>query len=75
MAGVSAPMPMPHSRWNELPAAALRAAGYTLLSWSDETGADAFVREEQSLLLFFRGIPSTRTRRSSRNTAATSGAI
>lgn len=57
MAGVSAPMPMPHSRWNELPAAALRAAGYTLLSWSDETGADAFVREEQSLLLFFQGHP------------------
>ena len=57
LAGVSAPLPMPHSRWNELPPAALRAAGYTLLSWSDETGADAFAREEQSLLLFFQGHP------------------
>jgi homoserine O-succinyltransferase/O-acetyltransferase len=28
-----------------------------LLSWSRETGADAFVREEQSLLLFFQGHP------------------
>jgi homoserine O-succinyltransferase len=57
MAGVNAPMPMPHSRWNELRPDALRAAGYTLLSWSDETGADAFVREERSLLLFFQGHP------------------
>ena len=57
LAGVSAPLPMPHSRWNELPAEALRAAGYTLLSWSSETGADAFVREERSLLLFFQGHP------------------
>jgi homoserine O-succinyltransferase len=55
--GVSSPLPMPHSRWNELPPAALRAAGYTLLSWSEETGADAFVREERSLLLFFQGHP------------------
>jgi homoserine O-succinyltransferase len=57
LAGVSEPLPMPHSRWNELPPAALRAAGYTLLSWSEETGADAFAREERSLLLFFQGHP------------------
>jgi homoserine O-succinyltransferase len=57
LAGVNAPLPMPHSRWNELPPAALRAAGYTLLSWSEESGADAFVREERSLLLFFQGHP------------------
>jgi homoserine O-succinyltransferase len=57
MAGVSEPMPMPHSRWNELAPEALRAAGYTLLSWSEETGADAFVRHERSLLLFFQGHP------------------
>jgi homoserine O-succinyltransferase len=57
LAGVNAPLPMPHSRWNELSPAALRAAGYTLLSWSDETGADAFARREKSLLLFFQGHP------------------
>ncbi|MBV8975211.1 MAG: homoserine O-succinyltransferase [Sinobacteraceae bacterium] len=57
LAGVEAPMPMPHSRWNELSPQSLRAAGYTLLSWSQETGADAFAREEQSLLLFFQGHP------------------
>jgi len=55
--GVSAPLCMPHSRWNELSAEALRAAGYALLSWSPETGAYAFVREERSLLLFFQGHP------------------
>ena len=55
--GVKAPLPMPHSRWNEVSPAALRAAGYTLLSVSEETGADSFVREEQSLLLFFQGHP------------------
>ena len=57
LAGVSTPMPMPHSRWNELPPAALREAGYTLLSWSAATGADAFMRQDRSLLLFFQGHP------------------
>jgi len=55
--GVSTPLMMPHSRWNELPPDALRAAGYTLLSWSAESGADAFVREDRGLLLFFQGHP------------------
>lgn len=57
LAGVSAPLPMPHSRWNELSPDALRAAGYTLLSGSPETGADAFVRQARSLMLFFQGHP------------------
>ncbi len=48
---------MPHSRWNELSLQSLRAAGYTLLSGSQENGVDAFAREEQSLLLFFQGHP------------------
>ena len=55
--GVAAPLAMPHSRWNELPIEALRAAGYTVLSFSAETGADAFVRHERSLMLFFQGHP------------------
>lgn len=57
LAGVSAPLLMPHSRWNELSCEALRARGYTLLSWSDEAGADAFMKDEHSLLLFFQGHP------------------
>lgn len=55
--GVAAPLPMPHSRWNELPVEALRAAGYEVLSFSPDTGADAFVRHERSLMLFFQGHP------------------
>ena len=55
--GVSAPLFMPHSRWNELPVEALRAAGYEILSFSPETGADAFARHDQSLMLFFQGHP------------------
>lgn len=55
--GVAAPLPMPHSRWNELPVEALREAGYAVLSFSPETGADAFVRHQRSLMLFFQGHP------------------
>ena len=57
LADVSAVLPMPHSRWNELPVAALRAAGYTLLSWSAHTGADAFIKRDRSPMLFFQGHP------------------
>jgi homoserine O-succinyltransferase/O-acetyltransferase len=57
LAGVAAPLAMPHSRWNELPLEELRAAGYVVLSHSPETGADAFVRHEKSLMLFFQGHP------------------
>ena len=57
LAGVGAPLAMPHSRWNELPLEALRAAGYEVLSFSPETGADAFVRRARSLMLFFQGHP------------------
>ena len=57
LADVSAPLAMPHSRWNELPLDGLRAAGYEVLSFSPETGADAFVRHGRSLMLFFQGHP------------------
>jgi homoserine O-succinyltransferase len=57
LAGVAAPLAMPHSRWNELPLEALRAAGYQVLSSSPETGADAFVRRAHSVMLFFQGHP------------------
>jgi homoserine O-succinyltransferase len=57
LAGVLGPMPMPHSRWNELSLDALRAAHYTVLSWSPGSGADTFVRQQGSLMLFFQGHP------------------
>lgn len=57
MANVAPPLCIPHSRWNELPAPELRAAGYTLLSYGPETGADTFVKETRSLLVFLQGHP------------------
>jgi homoserine O-succinyltransferase len=57
LAGTATPFLMPHSRWNEISPQALRANGYNLLSWSEGNGADTFVREEHSLLLFFQGHP------------------
>ncbi len=57
MHGISAPLRMPHSRWNDLPVARLRTAGYSLLSWSTESGADLFVRQRGSLFVFFQGHP------------------
>ena len=55
--GIRAPLLTPHSRWNELPAAQLERAGCDILSDSEETGADLFVRRGRSLLVCFQGHP------------------
>lgn len=55
--GLRAPLRTPHSRWNELPVADLRRAGYTVVSSSPENGADCFVKQSDSLLVFFQGHP------------------
>jgi homoserine O-succinyltransferase len=57
LAGVSHPFRLPHSRWNDLPVEALRAAGYTILSWSASTGADTFLEQRRSLFVCFQGHP------------------
>ncbi len=51
------PRLVPHSRWNDLDAAALKAAGYHVLSRSPEVGVDAFMRDGKSLFLFLQGHP------------------
>jgi len=56
-AGLASPLATPQSRWNDLPPGALAAAGYTMLSQSPETGANAFVKHGRSLLVFFQGHP------------------
>ena len=58
-AGMPSRLPVPHSRHNDLPAAALNAAGYRVLSRSAATGADMFVGSDRgaSLFLFFQGHP------------------
>jgi homoserine O-succinyltransferase len=47
----------PHSRWNNLPAAALAAADYRILTQSVESDADLFIKQRHSLLVFFQGHP------------------
>ena len=50
-------LPMPHSRWNEIPEEALLACGYRVLTRSDDAGVDAFVKQRKSLFVFFQGHP------------------
>jgi homoserine O-succinyltransferase len=62
LAGVAAPLHIPHSRWNELPVDALAHAGYRIASFSPETGADMFIKDTSmnkggSLFIFFQGHP------------------
>ena len=56
-AGAPARVPLPHSRGNELPEDALTASGYRILTRSDAAGADAFVKQRNSLFVFFQGHP------------------
>lgn len=57
LAGIAPPLCLPHSRWNDLPVQELRTAGYTVLSWAPETGADMFLKPTRSLLVFVQGHP------------------
>jgi homoserine O-succinyltransferase len=50
-------LPMPHSRWNEIPEEALIACGYRILTRSPGAGVDAFVKQRGSLFVFFQGHP------------------
>jgi homoserine O-succinyltransferase len=48
----------PHSRWNEVPADALAACGYSVLTQSAEGGVDSFVKKKKrSLFVHFQGHP------------------
>lgn len=55
--GIETPLRTPHSRWNELREADLRAAGYTIASASPESGVDIFVKSERSLFVGLQGHP------------------
>ena len=54
---VSAPIRSPHSRLNGLDEEDLLAAGYQILTRSDEVGVDAFVKPGPASGLFFQGHP------------------
>ena len=51
------PLWVPHSRYNELPEAALTACGYKILTRSQVAGVDAFAKQDGSFFLFFQGHP------------------
>jgi homoserine O-succinyltransferase len=55
--GVALPLRVPHSRGNDLPEQALKAAGYRILTRSAATGVDMFARHEPSFHLFMQGHP------------------
>jgi homoserine O-succinyltransferase/O-acetyltransferase len=46
-----------HSRYNGLPEAALAEHGYRVLSRAEEVGPDLFIRQKQSLFVYFQGHP------------------
>jgi homoserine O-succinyltransferase/O-acetyltransferase len=56
-AGAPARLPMPHSRWNDLPDDDLTRHGCRVLTRSDEAGVDMFVKQRNSLFVFFQGHP------------------
>jgi homoserine O-succinyltransferase/O-acetyltransferase len=56
-AGISSPMIVPHSRWNDLAEEDLVAAGYRILTGGQYAGVDAFVTQRQSLFVFLQGHP------------------
>ena len=56
--GAGTQLRVPHSRYNDLPEAALASSGYRLLTRSVSAGVDAFARpEKHSLFVFFQGHP------------------
>lgn len=58
MNGIPSPLRLPHSRWNEVRASELSAAGYNVLTSSPLAGVDVFVKKiRQSLFLHFQGHP------------------
>lgn len=56
-AGAPPRVPMPHSRWNEIPEDALTVHGYRVLTRSEDAGVDTFVKQRRSLFVFFQGHP------------------
>lgn len=58
MEGLTDPICIPHSRWNELREDALLSCGYDVLTKSPDAGVDLFVKQKkQSLFVHFQGHP------------------
>jgi homoserine O-succinyltransferase/O-acetyltransferase len=55
-------MAVPHSRWNDLPGAALTGAGYSLLAHSEAAGVLICARRDRALRILVQGHPEYETR-------------
>jgi homoserine O-succinyltransferase/O-acetyltransferase len=56
-AGLRGTIRIAHSRWNALPEQALALRGYTILTRSANAGVDTFIKQCDSLFVFFQGHP------------------
>ena len=57
MSGVSSPVRIPHSRYNELRPDELTSCGYTVVTQSASAGVDTFVKRGGHWMVFFQGHP------------------
>jgi len=48
---------LPHSRWNGVPEDELTDRGYSILTRTTDAGVDTFVKQQQSLFVYFQGHP------------------
>ncbi len=55
MAGAPSNFRVPHSRWNSLSEEELESHGYSVLTRIQSLGVDTFIKEENSLFVFFQG--------------------
>jgi homoserine O-succinyltransferase/O-acetyltransferase len=56
--GSPAQLRVPHSRWNEISEPSLVSSGYSILTRSDKSGVDTFIKQQKgSLFVYFQGHP------------------
>ena len=55
--GITEPVSIPHSRYNDLPEGELSRKGYRVLMRSPRAGADLFVKQDRGLSVFLQGHP------------------
>lgn len=48
---------LPHSRWNGIPEDELTSCGYSVLTRAEDIGVDTFIKQQNSLFVFFQGHP------------------
>jgi homoserine O-succinyltransferase len=59
--GVAPHFHIPHSRWNGVDERQLEAHGYRILSRTSDAEVDSFLKQENSLFVFFQGHPEYAT--------------